>query len=742
MDDDIVGPCATAPSPREAGPTLERAVALHREGLLAAAAALYAEVLALDPENVDALHLLGVTETQCGRTARGAELIERALAIKPDQPLAHANRANALLALARPAEALASYDRALELLPQYPHALFGRGNALSALGNLEEAVSSFERALLLRPDLLEALLARGDALLKLSRHPEARASFERAIELAPSLARAHLGRGAALLALRAHEQAAACIEHALEIEPAYAEAFVQKGHLCGALGQTGAAIAAYDQALELDPNLREALLSRGIALSLDARFSEAVVSFKRLLTLDPDHPYARGACLHSQLQICDWTDYDPAVREIATRMGRAEGVDFPFSFLAVCDSPSLQLKCARTFVALERARPRALWAGEPYAHERVRVAYISADFLEHPTSYLLAGVFEKHDKRRFETTAISLRHDERSPTGRRLKAAFERFIIAGAVPDHELARLIRDLEIDIAVDLMGYTAEHRAGVFAHRPAPIQVNYLGYPGTSGAAHIDYLIGDEFLIPEKERVCYSEHIAYLPDCFQANDDRRFIDPARPTRSQMGLPESGFVWCSLHSSYKLNPPLFDIWTRLLHAVPGGVLWLVGRDGPIRENLRREARNRGVDPERLVFAGSLPYPKHLARLNLADLYLDTLPFNGGTTTSDALWAGVPVLTCAGRSFAARMSGSLLRAIGTPELVTDSLEAYEHRALELARSPERLRELRARVALGRSSPLFDTDRFRRHLEAAFSEMISRHRRGEPASHLKVACVT
>ena len=351
----------------------------------------------------------------------------------------------------------------------------------------------------------------------------------------------------------------------------------------------------------------------------------------------------------------------------------------------------------------------------------------------------MAGLFEKHDSPRFETYAISLREDEGSPIARRVKAAFERYIAVQSLPDHEIAQLIRHLEIDIVVDLMGYTGGHRAGIFTYRPAPLQVNYLGFPATMGTADIDYIIADDYLIPEEHRSGYSEHIVYLPDCFQANDDRRPVAAETPTRTQMGLPEVGFVWCSFHSSYKLNPTLFDVWARLLMAVPDSVLWLVGGSPAVVENLRREALIRGVDAQRLVFAESLPYSQHLARLRLADLCLDTYPFNGGTTSSDALWAGVPVVTCAGRSFAARMAGSLLHALGLLGLVTHSLEEYAQLALRLARAPERLAEVRATLAHQRdASPLFDTDRFRRHLESAYLAMMERRRSGLPAATLTI----
>jgi protein O-GlcNAc transferase len=655
---------------------LRRAAALHGQGDPVRAAVLYKEILRTHPEHPDALHLLGVAETQLGRAQQGMNLIAKSLATNAHQPVAIANHGNALMALNRSEEALADYDRALELWPDYVLAHFGRGNALSALGRPVEALVSLERTLELIPGFIEALNSRGTMLLKVKRPEDALDSFDRLLALSPG----------------------------------HPEALTGRGHALAELGRTDAAIDAYGQALQRNPDLGVALFSQGVALSMRGRYREATPLLQRLKRLDPHYAYASGAYFHAQLQLCDWTDYREAMNDIVASMERENRADFPFSFLAVCDSPVRQLRCARQFSAVYRTRQQPLWTGEHYAHERIRVAYISADYLEHPTSYLMAGVFEKHDRRRFETIGISLREDEQSPTARRVKAAFERYIVADSRSDLQIARLIRELEVDIAVDLMGYTGEHRSNLFSHRAAPIQVNYLGFPATMGTADIDYLLADEFLIPRDHQADYEEQVVYLPECFQANDDRKITAAGAPTRSDVGLPP-GFVWCSFHSSYKLNPPMFDVWTRLLRAVPGSVLWLLGGNPEVEHNLRREATARGVDVERLVFAKSRPYPEHLARLPLADLYLDTLPFNGGATTSDALWAGVPVVTCAGRSFAARMSGSLLRALEMPELITDTLQDYEQLALQLARTPQRLTDLRAKLANKRTTaPPFDTD--------------------------------
>jgi predicted O-linked N-acetylglucosamine transferase (SPINDLY family) len=719
---------------------LRHAVSLHNEGHAHQAALKYSKLLKARPKDPDLLHLLGVTEIQLGRAQCGLDRINESLAINPSQPAALSNQGNALLALNRPAEALASYHRALLLSPDFLLAIYGRGNALSALGQPAKALADFDRAIELNPSFMQALLARGGVLLKLDRFADSLEAHDRAIALSPQFAQAHVGRASALLGLKAYTDALQSVNRARHLDPNNAAALVVQGHVYSELRHASAAIDAYDQALGLDPNLPAAWFSKGLALSTLARFAEAVTCVRRALELNPSHAYAPGVLLHAQLQVCDWQGYAEQVRHIQAMIERGEPADFPFSYLAVSDSPSLQLRCARRFADLQSSQ-RTLTTGTlPVVHERVRVAYISGDFLEHPISYLMAGVFEKHDRRLFEVIGISLREDPSSPTGQRVKAAFERYVAPESLSDEALAHLIKDMDVDIAVDLMGYTGEHRTGVFTHRPAPIQVNYLGYPATMGCGHMDYIVADEFLIPSALRSHYSESIAYLPECFQANDDRRPSSDEFPTRAQVGLPTAGFVWCSFHSSYKINPPIFDVWARLLLGNPDSVLWLLGGNPVVEQNLRREAIARGLEPDRLVFAASLPYPQHLARLQLADLYLDTLPFNGGTTTSDALWAGVPVLTCAGECFAARMSGSLLHAVGLPELVTHTLPDYERLACELARSPRQLAELRAVLAQRKlSSPLFDTDRFRRHLEAAYLIMNERRRDGLSPATFRVA---
>jgi protein O-GlcNAc transferase len=593
----------------------------------------------------------------------------------------------------------------LRLVPGHAGAEGQVGFALMALGRPKEALAHFDRALQVVADDADVIHARGNALLALGLVEDAISSFRRALALCPGVAEAHYNLANVLIDQGRYEEGLSAFGRALEIRPAYPEALYNLG---GAL-----------------MDLR--------------RHEDAAIVLKRLIRHAPDHRYAFGMFFHCRQHCCDWVgdhgDLNSYVRDLEDQPAR----DMPLSFLAVSADPALQLRCARAYTDGKFPATTPLWSGRCDRHDRVRIAYVSADFRQHPLSYLLAGVFEAHDREHFETFAIALRPLDASPMGRRLESAFDRFIDVSRMDDPAVATLMRDLEIDIAVDLTGYTEHNRTAIFAHRPAPVQVNYLGFPGTMGAAYIDYIIADEFVIPEPARRHYAEQVVYLPDCFQGNDRKREISQRTPSRAEVGLPESGMVFCAFNNVAKFTPVVFDVWMRLLKSIPGSVLWCAADAGYVRRNLSAEAARRGVAPERLVFAPRIAYADHLARLRLADLFLDTLPFNAGTTASDALWAGLPVLTCAGEAFAARMAGSLLTAVGLPELVTCSLEEYEALALKLATTPELLADLRSRLARNRdATPLFDTVRFCRHLEAAYRGMWDRQRRGDAPAPIKV----
>jgi len=465
-----------------------------------------------------------------------------------------------------------------------------------------------------------------------------------------------------------------------------------------------------------------------------------LAAYDQALALKPDLISAEGARFRAKMHLCDWSNFKTECEHLTSSVLAKKTNTDPFTFLAISSSPEDQLQCANLWVA-EKFAPsqKPVWLGERYSHERIRVAYMSADFHQHATSCLMAGMFESHDKSRFDMTAISIGPDDNSEMRYRLTRCFERFVEARTLSDEEIVSRIRGLEIDILIDLKGFTQDARTNVFARRPAPIQVNYIGYPGTMGASYIDYIIADRTVIPDECRKCYSEKIVVMPNTYQVNDSRRIISDKAVNRANLGLPSRGFVFCCFNNNYKIAPDLFDRWMRILARVEGSVLWLLQDNVFAAGNLKKEALRRGVDGERLIFAGRIPLPEHLARHKLADLCLDTVPCNAHTTASDALWAGVPVLTYAGETFAGRVAASLSRAVGLPELVTTTLDDYQQMAVELATSHERLKIIKTELAKNRlRAPLFDTALYTKHIEAAYAAMYERYQAGLPPDHVVV----
>ena len=735
----------------------------------------FEQVLALDPRVASAHVNLGNALAALGQREAALASYASAAAIKPDYAEAHYSHGNTLLALGRVAESLASFQRALTIRPNYPEALNNFGSAWSQLGRFEEAVICFDRALALKPDYLDALNNRGNALASagrfdaalasydqalaasplhaellnhrgnalrmLKRFDAALASFDRALVIKPDLADAWNNRGVALHELGRYADSLASFDRALTVARDHAGTLVNRGNVLLAMGRVEHALHSFQRALEAKPGHVEATNSRGMALLRAGRFEEAAADFARVLDAEPDRDYTPGFLLHARLHGCDWQGCDRQRAAIVAALGRGKRSAAPFTILGVVESPDDQRSCAELWAADKcPPAPALLRRDERQPHERIRVAYLSADFREHAVSYLLAGLFERHDRGRFDVTAISFGPPGQGSMRTRLERGFEHFLDLRGRSDRDIAALLRERETDIAIDLMGFTADSRPAILAERPAPIQVNYLGYPATLGTAFHDYIIADRFVIPEVQAGRYSERVVWLPDTYQANDAARPVPGPAPSRADVGLPADGFVFCSFNSNHKFTPAVFDVWMRLLGAVDGSVLWLLAASATVERNLRREAAARGVAAERLVFAPRVEYGQYLARYGAADLFLDTTPFNAGTTASDALWAGLPVLTCAGEAFPARMAGSLLRAIGLPELVTGSMREYEALALRLAQDGAALGQLRARLVDNRTThALFDTDRFRRHIEAAYSAMWQRHLSGGAPESFAVA---
>jgi predicted O-linked N-acetylglucosamine transferase (SPINDLY family) len=736
----------------------------HQAGRLREAETLYRQILQVQPQHPDALHLLGVLAHHVGQHEQAIRYIGQAIALDSRRPEFHNNLGEAYRATGKLAEAMTHYQRALALQPTYSDAHNNLGVTLQAQGHLDQAIAHYQRALALRSDYAEVHCNLGVALQAQGHLDQAIAHYQRALALRSDYAEVHCNLGVALQAQGHLDQAIAHYQRALALRPALADAHHNFANALREQGRLADAMAFHRKALEFRPEYPEAYNNMGVivleqdrcqeasayfrqALALrptyaeahnnlgnvfkeQGKLAEAVACYRQALTLKPNCAEAENQLMHQLQHLCDWAELETLFARQKALLEENPSAEIPpFTMMAIPSSSADQLRCAQNWVAKRLAPIARLRDGLEFrfhrvAKPRLKLGYLSADFHQHATAYLIAELFELHDRTRFEVWAYSYGPDDGSPMRQRLVRACDRFTDIGSASYEAAARQIHADGIDVLVDLKGYTRGTRTQILALRPAPIQVNYLGFPGTLGADFVDYIITDRFITPPDQEPFFTEKLVYLPDCYQANDRQRPIAEPTPTRAECGLPETGFIFCCFNNSYKITPEVFTIWTRLLQKLPDSVLWLLEANPAVAVNLRREAAARGVAPDRLVFAPRMSLAEHLARHRRADLFLDTLPVTAHTTGSDALWAGLPVLTCAGETFASRVAGSLLTAIGLPELITYSLEEYEARALHLAHHPNELTALRERLVQNRlPAPLFDTPRFTRHLETAYRLM-------------------
>jgi predicted O-linked N-acetylglucosamine transferase (SPINDLY family) len=579
-----------------------------------------------------------------------------------------------------------------------PEALYDQACRLWQMGQGDAAIAALDAALRFRPGFVEALYNRGVIGLALHRFEAALADFDRAVQLRPNFEAAWNNRGGVLLTLARFEEAA----------------------------------ANFDRLIAIAPRNARAWYNRGTAYLLTGQQERAAADFARTLALMPGHPDAFGCLASTALHLCDFARTAELAPEVERRIRESRDIIATLVVLGYSGDPALQRKASENYLAAILPQPLALLPPrKPVRRGRIRIAYLSGDFHAHATAFLAAELFERHDRGAFELVGISYGADDGGPMRARLAKAFDRFHDVAGRDDGAVAGLLRSLEIDIAIDLKGHTHGARPGILARRPAPVQVAYLGYPGTMGGGEIDYVIADDVVAPFCDAPFFSEKIVHLPGSYQVNDSRRPRPAAAPDRAALGLPDGAFVFCSFNNNWKIRQDMFALWMRLLQAVPGSVLWLLAGNAGAQRHLTASAEAAGIDRARLVFAPRLDLEQHLARYRAADLVLDTLPVCAHTTASDALWMGVPVLTCMGVSFAGRVAASLLKAVGLPELVTNSPEEYERLALALARDPARLVGLKARLAVP-SAPLFDAARFTRGLEEAYRRMWDRALAGEP----------
>ena len=722
----------------------QQGLSLHQKGETAAAQHIYRRLLTLDPQNFDALHMLGVIALQEGDFAEAVNLIDRAIAIDPNNRAyapAYSNRGIALRKMGQPAAARDSFDRALALGANHADIHFNRGNALRDLGLHLEAIESFAKVTAIVPTHSDAYYHRGLSFSDVGLYQAAVDSFKEATRIQPDAPRFHNGLGIALSNMNRYEEAIDSFSKAIQLQPHHTAAYNNMGNALRALGRFEEALTFYDTVIEKDPGFFGVHLNRATTLNDLRRPEAALESFDNALEVNPGQAFLRGARLHTKMYICDWTNFESELAELIAAVERGETVTPSWPLLAMTDSLPVQAKAADTWAKTMHPVNGALGSIPPYRrHEKIRIGYYSADFHNHATANLTAELFERHDKTKFELFAFSFGPDKGDEMQKRIAAAFDTFIDVRGLSASEIAALSRQHEIDIAVDLKGYTQDYRAGIFASGAAPIQVSYLGYPGTMAAGYIDYIIADATVIPATSLQYYAEKVVTLPHSYQVNDSHRQIAAMPFTRKILGLPEQGFVFCCFNNNFKITPAVFDIWMRILKRVDGSVLWLFEDNAVAAANLRKEATRRGVDPARLIFAPRMATPAHLARQRLADLFLDTLPYNAHTTASDALWVGLPLLTCMGESFAGRVAASLLKAVDMPELITATPAEYEALAVALATDPKRLAQIRQKLARNRdAAPLFDAGLFARHLEAAYTQMVERYHSILPPKHIFVA---
>ncbi len=724
---------------------LQYALVLHQQGQLDQAQKLYEEVLRNEPKNFDALHLLGVLHTKQKNLQTAKSLIFKAIQLHPSSAIFYYNYGILQNDLKEYQDAIKSYDQAIAIQPNLASAFYNRGNSYQSLKQFDSAIVSYDNAIAIDANHAESYSSRGAALKELKQYDASVASCKRAIFLQPNLAAAYSNLGNTLLKLKLYQEALLQYEHAIKLQPNYAEAFLNRGIALGLLKEYHQALKSYQTVLQLNPQEAKAhFFSAGLYSTLQQN-EEAISSYNAAARINPhifeEIDYGYGWQLHTKMLLCDWHNFhsDFEIIEKKLTQNSSNSSSMPFELVTFPSTDAQQQLCAERYIQDEyfefipdRPIDRAAAAKSISAHKKIKIAYISSDFRLHPVGLLTVGLFEAHNRNRFDVYGVGLKPMDGTALCQRLSKSFDKLIDVSGMSTEKAVEVIRELEVDIAIDLNGHTNGNLTAIFHHRLASIQVNYLGYPGTMGAHFMDYIIADHTVIPLEKASFYNEKVVRLPNSFFVSSYKQIDEETRPTRREHQLPEYGFVFCCFNNSYKITPDVFNVWMRLLAQVEGSVLWLSKQSIAVTNNLRREAEERGIASERLVFAQKLDsYAAHIARYALADIFIDTIHYNAHTTAADALWAGLPVLTCFGKSFASRVAASLLRALGLNELVTLSITEYEALALDLAQNPHKILALKNKLKSNKlTHSLFDTNMTTRHLEAAYEQMHCRFQQG------------
>jgi protein O-GlcNAc transferase len=714
-------------------------ITLQELGQLNEAVKNYEKAIAFKPDYADAHNNLGIALKELGQLDAAVKSYEQALTINPNCAEAHFNLGDILRELGQLDASVKSYEKAQTIKPDHVGAHNNLGIALKELGQLDEALNSFKKSIVIQPDFAEAHNNLGNVLKSLGQFDAAVKSYEKTLTIKPDFADAYNNLGITYMDLGQEDKAIKYCEKALTIKPDFADAYNTLGIAHMNLGQLDAAINCYKKALVIDPDYAVAHYNLGMTLQTLGQLDEALKSYIHANILKPDLNYILGAILNTKMHLCIWDDLPNYLIELKNKISNNEKVITPFTMLGLIDNPELQRKVAEIQTNHKHPKNNDLpRIGQYPRHKKIRIGYFSADFRNHPVADLTVELYEVHDRSQFKIYGFSYGPDTKDEMNLRIKAGVDYFYDVRTMPHKEVAMLARSVELDIAVDLGGFTQNARTGIFAMSAAPIQISYIGYIGTMGANYYDYLVADQTTIPEKNQKYYSEKIAYLP-CYQVNDSTQSLPATIFTRQDIGLPEEGFVFCCFNNTYKITPSSFDSWGRILEKVKGSVLLIYADNESAQINLKKEIALRGIDPSRLIFGKHLPKPEYLARYQVADLFLDTCPYNAGTTASDALRMGLPVLTFIGNSFVSREAASVINAVNLSELITTTKEEYESLAIELATNPEKLKIIKDKLVYNlSSSPLYDTLLFTKHLESAYLTMYERYQQGLEPEHIYV----
>jgi predicted O-linked N-acetylglucosamine transferase (SPINDLY family) len=781
-------------------------LSLFQTGRLNEAINALDNLLSINSNHLDAIHLSGVIYGQLKETKKAVIYFQKAIKLNPSNDelhcnlgnaladnnqfelaithfdsaiqlnpkgfVAYSNRGRALHGLGLLSEALANYNKAIELEGNYTEAYYNRGIVLQALGKHDDALLSYENAIKLKHDYAEAYFNCGNVLKDLSRFKEALTSFSKAIEIKPLYAEAHHNCGIVLREMMLFDDSLSSYDKSLAINPKFAEAYNNRGILLLELKSTVLAIENFSKAIYIKPELAQAYSNRGNALKelkkYDAalldydraislnkiyaeayfnkavvlkelyRFDEAIINLERVYEINPNFPFMKGMLLHYMMIICNWDKFNNLFDKIKEDIINSKHSADPFGLQGVCIEESLLQKAARIFTAAKYPKKNTI-PHKINANKRIKIGYLCGEFREHATSILMVNLWELHNKEKFEVIGLDNGWDDGSDIRKRILDSMDKLINITTLNDLEVSQLIKNESIDILINLNCFFGQQRNAVFSYKPAPIQVNYLGFPGSLGADYIDYIIADKIVIPEYSMEHYSEKIVFIPNTYQVNDRNRFVSKKVFTRKELGLPESSFVFCCFNNNYKITSDSFGGWMKILATVQDSVLWLLEDNPSAVINLKKEALIRGVEPNRLIFAKRISPADHLARHKVADLFLDTLPYNAHTTASDALWAGLPVLTCIGESFAGRVAASLLNAIELPELITTSQSQFEATAVDLATNPNKIKTIKEKLQHNRlTTALFDTSRFAKHIESAYTQMYERYQNNLLPDHIYI----